>query len=170
MNPLKALKKDRPAVGDVAADGSIYLGKHKGKHWFATAEDARGADGKRLQMTFNAASAYAKNLSAHGRNDWSLPDMKILRELFGAADKGAFKGTFETRSYWPHNFYWTSELEKDPGTTRMQTGHIDVEIQLAQRAFALKQDRDPKKAELHAKDGSYASFPVRCVRAAAKLP
>ncbi|MBI3440838.1 MAG: hypothetical protein HY052_03375 [Proteobacteria bacterium] len=88
--------------GDVAIDGSIYLGCHKGRDWYVTAKDApdtyfssndlSGDD--QLSTFFNRAVDLTKHLRAHGHHDWALPDKDILAAMYEARRAGAFKGTY----------------------------------------------------------------------------
>jgi hypothetical protein len=87
--------------GDVAADGTIYLGLHKDKDWFVTDKDTN------LRMSFNAAAEYAQKLKAHGHDDWIVPpgendpnEADILKAMFKSKNLGAFKNTYADGWYW----------------------------------------------------------------------
>jgi hypothetical protein len=89
--------------GDVADDGTIYLGFHTGKDWFVTDRDAP------LEMTFNAAAKYAENLNIHGHDDWVVPNPNILQEMFNNKSVGAFRNTYNEGASGHSSDYWSSE-------------------------------------------------------------
>jgi len=110
-------------IGTKMADGTIYLGLYNEKDWFVAAEDAKDSNGKNLAPEFNAAVEYAKNLKAHGHDDWMLPPGKndqkepdILNEMFNNRSIGAFKGTYNEGDSWRDNssWYWSSTKSDDP--------------------------------------------------------
>ncbi len=100
--------------GDEMSDGTFYLGVFidkdgEEKNWFVAAEDAKGGNGERLMLDFNEAARYAKDLTAHGHNDWTMPPTyddpdgadDILNEMFGNADEiGGFEQEDDTAWYW----------------------------------------------------------------------
>jgi hypothetical protein len=101
------------AAGDIATDGSIYLGYYQDKDWFVTAQNAKDPNGNALRMDFNGAAQYAKNLKAHGHDDWRIPsgsddlnEPDILKEMYKNSAIGAFRDSFDTVNniYW----YWSS--------------------------------------------------------------
>ncbi len=105
-------------TGDAAPDGSIYIGKVYGKHWFATASTATDpSTGNHLQFDYNDAVTYAKNLNVHGHDDWVLPNRDewgmedILGVMWMVQDRGCFKGTYND-SAGNAEWYW-SKLERD---------------------------------------------------------
>lgn len=100
-------------TGDIAPDGSIYLGLYNDKDWFVTAKDAKDYTGDRLRMSFNAAADYAKRINSHGHNDWIIPpchdDLKepnILKALYNNKDTGAFRNTYSDS--YSGQWYWSS--------------------------------------------------------------
>ena len=104
-------------TGDRMPDGSIYLGFHKDKHWFVTADDARPAPGKGLAMPFNRADQYAQDLHTHGHADWQLPDNNMLQEMFNLRSVGNFKGTYNETGHYLTGKYWSStpDMSEDIG-------------------------------------------------------
>jgi hypothetical protein len=92
----------RAGVGDVMPDGTVYLGKYRGVRWFAMDHDAGRA------MTYDQAQNYAKGLTAHGHNDWIIPDQDILEQMFGNKHKGSFKGTYSETANYTSGWYWSS--------------------------------------------------------------
>jgi hypothetical protein len=105
--------------GSIAPDGSIYLGHYNNKDWFVTAQNAKYSDGKNMVMAFNAAAQYAKDLRAHGHDDWMVPPGKndpkepdILKEMYKNENTGAFAGTYEKETY-PDRWYWSSTRSPD---------------------------------------------------------
>jgi hypothetical protein len=86
--------------GAVADDGSIYLGFHNEKDWFVTGKEDS------LRMNFNEAVIYAKNLRAHGHDDWIVPpgndpqQPDILKVMFNNRSLGAFRETYSTSWHW----------------------------------------------------------------------
>jgi hypothetical protein len=105
-------------VGAKMPDGSIYLGFFNKKDWFVADKHAEDENGNDLVVNFNAAAKYAKNLKAHGHDDWILPPGRshmafdsynpnkpdILNEMFNAKSVGAFKRTYEVSS---SSYYWS---------------------------------------------------------------
>jgi len=90
-------------VGQTQPDGTIYLGylldpqDGQLKDCFTTAGDAKNAKGCRLRLNFNDAASYAKNLDAHGHDDWQAPADYIMREQYLAKSTGDFNGTYKDK-------------------------------------------------------------------------
>ena len=99
--------------GDRAQDGSIYLGLYNGRYWYVTAEDDNKKGFGRLEKKFNDAAQYAKELRAHGHDDWMLPpgdkdpsgEPNILKEMYKMRCTGAFRNTYDEQSF---HSYWSS--------------------------------------------------------------
>jgi hypothetical protein len=116
MTEESAKKKNQMnllTAGQKMPDGTIYLGLYKKKDWFVAAEDAKDNKGNNLQMKFNAAAEYAKNLKAHGHDDWRVPGNSILNKMYNNKSTGAFKGTYDEGSgvcamEGPTPWYWSS--------------------------------------------------------------
>jgi cytochrome c peroxidase len=90
-------------IGDKMPDGSIYAGvSSANKPIYVTAEDAP------MSMDFNEAAKYAKNLDAHGHQDWRLPTKAELNVLYQNRKKGALKGTFNLTGSHTPGWYWSS--------------------------------------------------------------
>jgi hypothetical protein len=83
-------------VGEVALDGSIYLGHDSKQHWYVTAENAKYDDAKDkgAALDFNQAAVHAKKCTAHGHHDWQVPPKGILQALYRSRQAGAFKGMY----------------------------------------------------------------------------
>jgi hypothetical protein len=104
-----------PAAGELAADGSIYLGYYNDKDWFVTAKDAKSVL-RNMTMNFNEAAKYAKKLKVHGHTDWMLPpgesdpqEPNILNEMYKNKDTGAFQGTYnDSSTAYDKHWYWSS--------------------------------------------------------------
>ncbi len=105
--------------GDQMSDGTFYLGVFidkdgEFKNWFAAAEDAKAGNGERLTLNFNEAARYAKDLTAHGHDDWMVPPTNhdpdgaddILKKMFHNAKK---IGGFEQKDPG----YWSSSADPD---------------------------------------------------------
>lgn len=119
---MEALKpKAKPCAclksGDLAEDGSIYLGFFNDKDWFVTADNAKNDKGKNLTMDFNGAAQYAKDLKAHGHDDWQIPSGKstphepnILGEMYNNKNTGGFANSYTEKGTLLSNahFYWSS--------------------------------------------------------------
>lgn len=102
------LKTAATKPGSLVSDGSVYLGEHNGKDWFVADRDAREATGRKLRLDFNAAARFAQETRVHGHNDWVVPDVDILNEMYKMRDKGAFKGTFDAGYDLHTSWYWAS--------------------------------------------------------------
>jgi hypothetical protein len=106
--------------GDLAADGSIYLGLYGDKDWFVADRDVKESNGREnLVMKFNQAAAYARDLRAHGHDDWILPpgaddpkEPNILSEMFNNKNLGAFRGTYNESGDGTYGWYWSSTLQQ----------------------------------------------------------
>jgi hypothetical protein len=112
--------------GDQMSDGTFYLGifidkDGEEKNWFVAAEDAKDGNGERLMLDFNEAAQYAKDLTAHGHNDWMVPPTyddpdgadDILKEMYDNPDEG-----FEDRD--DIAWYWSSSADPDAdGSARL---------------------------------------------------
>lgn len=105
----KALLK--ATAGKKMPDGTIYLGLFNNKDWFVTAEMAKDGDGDKLELTFNDAAQYVRDLKAHSHDDWMLPpgrddpqEPNILREMFNHQSTGAFKNTYDDGG---SNWWWS---------------------------------------------------------------
>jgi len=121
--PPETPAEQKPAtreVGHRMQDGTIYLGRYKGrdgieKNWFAAADDASNKKGKKLSLSFKEAAKYAKESQAHGHNDWMLPpahfdsngEPDILNVLYANKTK---IGGFDVASNSP--FYWSSSYNE----------------------------------------------------------
>lgn len=101
-----ALKDLKP--GDIAPDGSIYLCSFRNADWFVAAGDIKDKSGNGLKMAFAAAARCAKDLKAHGHDDWVVPDENILREMCLKKKVGAFNGTYDETGSVFVPFYWSS--------------------------------------------------------------
>ena len=132
--------------GDIASDGSIYLGLYRDKDWFVADRDAN------LVMNFNQAAQYARDLKAHGHEDWIVPpglndpkEPNILTEMFNHKRVGAFRGTYNESGNSTSGWYWSSTLSQsnnnNAGEQRFDNGHYEPSI------------------------GLTATLSVRCVRA-----
>src|SRR4051812_45557239 len=96
-------------TGDVAKDGTIYLGCYEGRDWFAASEDIKGRlfnKKKSRLMTFNAAARHVKRLKAHGHNDWQMPDFQTLGLIHANRDQGALSGTFNNKGKYLYKRSW----------------------------------------------------------------
>jgi CRISPR/Cas system CMR-associated protein Cmr5 small subunit len=94
--------------GQLAEDGSIYLGFHEDLDWYAADKDAVDQNGSRLSLKFKEAADYADKLQAHGKADWEVPKSTILHEIQKALNKGKFYNTFDTKDdskYWSSTHY-----------------------------------------------------------------
>jgi len=103
------------SIGQTQADGTIYLGHLPDpedgqlKECFTTAGDAKNAKGCRLRLNFNDAATYAKNLDAHGHNDWQVPADYVLNEQYQAKNTGDFNGTYKDKfKSGEHETHYTS--------------------------------------------------------------
>jgi hypothetical protein len=77
-------------VGDVMRDGSIFAGvlPETGERvLIATKEMPR-------RGTFNEAAKYAKELDAHGHNDWRIPTLEELNVIYQNVEQGALRNLF----------------------------------------------------------------------------
>jgi hypothetical protein len=99
-NPAE-LVKSAPKIGDTMPDGTIFAGvsPDTGKAMFATAADAP------LSYTFNEARKYAKDLDAHGHQDWRVPTKDELNVLF---NNRAAIGGFDVTGSYPADRHWSS--------------------------------------------------------------
>lgn len=90
-----------PKIGDRMPDGTILAGisPNTNKPMYATPADAP------LTYTFNEATAYAKELDAHGHNDWRVPTKDELNVLFN--NRAAIGGFILTGSN-PAGWYWSA--------------------------------------------------------------
>lgn len=146
QSPEEQKQAEEVRAGDPMSDGSIYLGSYSGKDWFVTAEDAKDKNGHDLKMDFNDAAKYAKNLKAHGHDDWKLPpggavpgEPDILNQMFNHKSTGAFRGTYD-ESGSASGWYWcTKKLQTKfgggvwgrlfsigTGAWRTKSAHISV--------------------------------------------
>lgn len=89
-----------PNIGRRMPDGTIYAGvsPDTGKPMYTTPADAS------LTMTFNEAWEYAKNLDAHGHQDWRVPTKGELNVLF---NNRAAIGGFDVGGSNPAGWYWS---------------------------------------------------------------
>ena len=107
--------------GDLAADGSIYLGLYGDKDWFVADRDVKESNGREnLVMKFNQAAAYARDLRAHGHDDWILPpgaddpkEPDILTAMFNNTSVGAFRGTYDESGNSTSGWYWSSTMSRN---------------------------------------------------------
>jgi hypothetical protein len=90
-----------PEVGDTMPDGTVFAGisPDTGKAMFATSADAP------LSYIFNEAQKYAKDLDAHGHQDWRLPTKGELNVLF---NNRAAIGGFDVTGSPPEGWYWSA--------------------------------------------------------------
>lgn len=95
-------------IGEKLEDGTIYLGFHNGRDWYATEQDAKDSSGRKLTMNFNQAADYAKNLNLHGHNDWQVPDKEMLNIMYQNKHTGAFRGTYDESGSFTAGYYWSS--------------------------------------------------------------
>jgi hypothetical protein len=105
-----ALKKAEP--GDVMPDGTVYAGicAWTNEHIFTLPQDVS------LSMNFNSAAKYARELDAHGHQDWHVPSIEELQLLFHAKYRGALKGTFNTTGKVGSVCYWSTTAMNAHGT------------------------------------------------------
>lgn len=127
--------------GDIMPDGSIYLGKYKGRDWLVAAEDAKDGNGKNLLMDFNEAAAYAATSRAHGRNDWVVPTNDILMQMF-LYGSGTLKKTYNQEGSY-QSVYWSSSEDQNKGVYAA--------------AWELRNG-------INCQHGKHIPFSVRCVR------
>jgi hypothetical protein len=113
-------------AGQKMEDGTYYLGRFtskdgKAKDYFAAAEDAQDKNGKRLELNFNDAAAYAKASQAHGHDDWMVPtgwgdfngEPDILNAIFNNKAKisgldvtgSDLSGYYRSSSSYDHDYY-----------------------------------------------------------------
>ena len=101
-----------PEIGDKMPDGTVFAGisPDTSKPMYATPADAP------LTYTFNEARAYAKELAAHGHQDWRVPTKAELNVLFNnRAAIGGFNLTGSSAAGW----YWSAS-QHDEWTARDQ--------------------------------------------------
>lgn len=87
-------------VGDRMPDGTIYAGKSPdtGKPMYTTPVDAP------KPLKWKKAMGYAKNLEAHGHNDWRLPTKGELNVLFNSRTA---IGGLKLSGSGPADWYWS---------------------------------------------------------------
>lgn len=97
----KAAARAAPKIGDPMPDGTILCGisPDTNKPMYATPADAP------LTYTFNEATAYAKQLDAHGHQDWRPPTKAELNVLF---NNRAAIGGFNLTGSNPAGWYWSA--------------------------------------------------------------
>jgi len=143
-NPIPTTSGDDVVVGKKRDDGTIYLGYHRGRDWFTTAEDAQDENGERLTMNFNDASGYTADLEAHGHNDWELANKYILDKMYKAQNKGAFDETYD-RSGKP---LYNGDIRNSAGWYWSSTKHIvDTDVAWVQQ-FSYSSVHLPCKKDL----------------------
>jgi hypothetical protein len=100
-------KDTEQKIGDRMADGTIYAGisPDTNQPMFAASVDAP------LEITFNQAAKYARNLEVCGQKDFRVPSKAELDVLFRNREHGALKGTFDLTG----SEYWSSSPYNDAG-------------------------------------------------------
>jgi len=90
-----------PEVGEAMPDGTVYAGvsPDTGQAMFATPSDAPEP------MKWNEALKYAKDLDAHGHQDWRVPTKDELNVLF---NNRAAIGGFNVTGSNPAGWYWSA--------------------------------------------------------------
>jgi hypothetical protein len=90
-----------PEAGEKMPDGSVFAGisPDSGKPIYAMPQDAP------QPMKWDEAMKYAKDLDAHGHQDWRLPTKGELNVLFN--NRAAIGGFNVTGSY-PEGWYWSA--------------------------------------------------------------
>ncbi len=122
--------------GGLMPDGTIYIGRFKGKNgekrdWFAAAEDLSNVNHDRLSVTFGYAAQCAQSSEAYGHNDWTLPPggdddagrPDILQEMFNSKSTGAFNGTYYQGGAGASRLYWSSSPATAPGSAKVRGFH-----------------------------------------------
>lgn len=89
--------------GDVAADGSVFVGISPStkQPLYASAADEEGF------MTWRKAKKAAKHSEVHGHNDWRLPTPAELTVMIDNRKEGALKDTFNSYGSAQKAFYWS---------------------------------------------------------------
>jgi hypothetical protein len=105
-SPPKPIPCRRSAQRSVNAmeDGTIYAGisPDTNKRMFAAPKDTPGT------YRFSEAAQYAKNLDAHGHNDFYVPTAGELNVLWQNRNKGKLAGTFNQTGSGTAGWYWSS--------------------------------------------------------------
>lgn len=93
-----------PAVGDKAADGTVYAGISPDTHkaLYATPADAPGV------YTLSKGEDYCRALQVSGHLDWHVPSKDELNVLYENRNTGALNGTFYETGTPPAGWYWSS--------------------------------------------------------------
>lgn len=100
----KKIQEKEPQAGDLAADGSVYVGTSPstGKPLYAAAEDESS------RMSWWRAKHAAGHKEAHGHDDWRLPTPAELSLLLKNRQTGALSNTFNTFGSAQEAFYWSA--------------------------------------------------------------
>ena len=103
-SPQSQLIEPRP--GDRMVDGTIFAGisPETGKPMYTTASDGP------LTVQWKAAMEYAKQLDAHGHQDWRLPTKTELNVLF---NNRAAIGGFDLNGPQHYSGWYWSSVEPD---------------------------------------------------------
>jgi hypothetical protein len=98
--PLSASPRE-PEAGDRMPDGTVYAGvsPDTGKAMYAMPKDAPEP------MEWAEAMKYAKDLDAHGHQDWRVPTKGELNVLF---NNRAAIGGFNVTGSHPAGWYWSA--------------------------------------------------------------
>jgi Protein of unknown function (DUF1566) len=88
-------------AGEGMPDGTVFAGisPDTGSPMYTTPADAP------LIMKWKQATAYARNLEAHGHRDWRVPTKDELTVLYN--NQAAIRG-FNTSGLHPGGIYWAS--------------------------------------------------------------
>jgi hypothetical protein len=135
--PMITQTKPPLSSGDIADDGSIFLGVYNDKDWFVTAQDIKHSDGSNLRLSFNEAAKYIKNFKAHGHDDWVVPtgsldgmwnsenQTNILKEMYNHKSTGAFNGTYNERPQSVYKCYLSATHHPSDWNTSYRTSFDD---------------------------------------------
>jgi hypothetical protein len=108
-----------PQAGDTLADGTIYAGNN----FAATPADAPGL------YTWVAGKRYCEDLNANGHDDWTLPALPQLDQLYRNKNTGSFAGTFNESTSLA-GVYWSSE-------------ELDIFFSPSNKVWDIQRDKPP---------------------------
>lgn len=106
----------RPEIGEAVEDGTIYAGMSPStlKPMYVLPRNVPGS------FSFEDAEAQAAKMRAEkhlGHDDWRVPTLQEIRELWKYKNDGSLRNTFNWASSFQEGYfptYWTSSPTNDP--------------------------------------------------------
>lgn len=101
--PIMKTTNPNPTPGTLLSDGTIYLGQNEAGDHIAVMPRNHTS-----YLSWDAAMEWAKNLTAHGHNDWRLPELDECQLIYQSQDLGELKGTFDKSGSFPASILWSA--------------------------------------------------------------